>query len=359
MARTKRTGLPSLNRGPINQQLEVRPAEQSPDSKIPTVLRFPLVTVFSLGISLALRSISSPFSTGDLGNVTTQRDDWVEIAGFVGWRIADLALAWWSNYDGMSRERLVIDAWLTSSLAWDAGSLTFLAHLPYYYLLVLCYGIRPTTIMNSLGIDVAASAVPFYFFRQLSPANSSHAPKSAVANRPVVKDKGVQIFTALAAAGVYSLIIYGSFRSWLPVFLITHFEGLRDLEGIHEAVFGVIVLGCIFNGIAAMSFIFTPSMAAKPDTHDAKNAAFNPATASFGETVSYNIWGHSKRTRTLAKRTLAVIVASGGHTLLQTSLVLEGAEATGAAGWATMWASAAAVTGMLYWWIGNAEGVSN
>ncbi len=94
----------------MHQQLEARPSEQPPDSKIPTVLRFPLVTIFSLGISLALRSFSSPFSTGDLGNVTTQRDDWVEIAGFVGWRIADLALAWWSNYDGTSRGSLVADA---------------------------------------------------------------------------------------------------------------------------------------------------------------------------------------------------------------------------------------------------------
>lgn len=94
----------------MHQQLEFTPTEQPPDSKIPTVLRFPLVTVFSLGISLALRSVSSPFSTGDLGTVTTQRDDWTEIAGFVGWRVADLALAWWSNYDGMSRECLVADA---------------------------------------------------------------------------------------------------------------------------------------------------------------------------------------------------------------------------------------------------------
>ena len=94
----------------MNQQLEVRPTEQPSDSKIPTLLRFPLVTIFSLSISLALRSVSSPFSTGDLGNVTTQRDDWTEIAGFIGWRVADLALAWWSDYDGMSRKRLVADA---------------------------------------------------------------------------------------------------------------------------------------------------------------------------------------------------------------------------------------------------------
>ena len=70
------------------------------DSNSPTLFRFVLVTVLGLGTSFALRSISSPFSTGDLGGVTTQRDDWTEIAGFLGWRVAELATAWWSEYDG-------------------------------------------------------------------------------------------------------------------------------------------------------------------------------------------------------------------------------------------------------------------
>ena len=206
---------------------------------------------------------------------------------------------------------------------------------------------------------MVSSALPFYLLRQLSPPNSSHAPKTAVANRPVVKDWGVQNFTALAAAGVYGVVIYGSVRTWLPVFLVTHFEGLRDLGGVHDAIFGIIVVGCVFNGYAAMTFIFTPSMGATPDTRDARNAAFNPATATFGETVKYNIWGHSKRTRTLIKRTLAAIAASGGHTLLQMYLVVEGVEATGAAGWAAMWAVAHVLTGMVFWWIGDAKGISN
>ena len=237
--------------------------------------------------------------------------------------------------------------------------MTFLAHLPYYYLLVLCYNIRPTTVLNSVLIDVLAAALPFYLLRQLSAANNSQAPKSAVANQPVIKDRGVRFFTSLAAAGVYSVVLYGSVRTWLPVFLITHCEGLRDLEGIHNALFVTVIVGCVFNGLAAQIFIFTPSMGSKPDARDARNAAFDPVTATFGETVAWNLWGHSKRTRTLIKRTLAVITASFTHTVLQTWLVVEGAEVVGAAGWAAIWAVAAVLTGTLFWWVGDVEGISN
>ena len=223
---------------------------------------------------------------------------------------------------------------------------------------MLCYDIRRTTAFTSLTIDVASSALPFYLLRQLSPPNNSHAPRSAVANQPVVSDVGARWFTAFAAAGLYGVVVYGSVRTWLPIFLITHFDGLRSLERVHEAIFGVIAISCVFTGYSAMTFIFAPSLGARPNSRDARMAAFNPATASFGETVWYNIWGHSKRTRTLIKRTFAAILASSGYSLLQTSLVVEGVEVTGAAGWAALWAVAHFSTGILLWWIGDAKGIA-
>lgn len=341
MARTRQDNRRGPRQPLIHETTTPLP-EPSTASRVPSVLRFPLVAIISLATSLALRSVSSPFSEGDLSGVSTQRDDWIEIAGFLGWKILDLAVAWFSDYD-----------------AWDTGALTFLAHLPYYYLLTLCYNIRPTTVLNSIAIDVLAAALPFYLLRQMSAPNNSQAPKEAVANRPVIKDRSVRSSTSLAAAGVYSVVLYSSLKTWLPVFLITRFEGLRDLEGIHNAQFGTVIIGCIMNGIAAQIFIFTPSMGSKPDTRDARNAAFNPATATFGETVAWNLWGHSKRTRTLIKRTWAVILASFGHTVLQTWLVVEGAEVTGAAGWAAIWAVAAVLTGTVFWWVGDVEGITN
>lgn len=244
---------------------------------------------------------------------------------------------------------------LTVCLAWDTASLTFLDHLPYYYLLKLCYDVRPTTIANSIGIDVLSMMIPFYFLGQLSVPNNSEAPKSAVANRPVIKDGGVRLFTSLAAAGVYSLVIYVSLRTWLPLFMVTRFDGLRDLNEVHNADFAAIVLGCLFNGFAAKNFIFTPAMASKPDTQDARNAAFNPATATFGETLAWNLWGYSKRTRTLIQKTFAVAFATFCQSALRIWLVVEGAEASGAAGWAATWSLGAVMTGVLFYWIGDME----
>ena len=40
-------------------------------------------------------------------------------------------------------------------------------------------------------------------------------------------------------------------------------------------------------------------------------------------------------------------------------MTVEGTEAYGAAGWAGVWAAAAAATGGAYWWVANVEGVSN
>lgn len=119
MARTKqepRKGGKEMQRRPIDREEEL---ESVPVEKPPSILRFVLVTLLSLATSLALRFISSPFSRGDLAGVTTQRDDWPEIAGFIGWRVAELATAWWSNYDGEKR-RLSISP---QDLADDACSL--------------------------------------------------------------------------------------------------------------------------------------------------------------------------------------------------------------------------------------------
>ena len=104
-------------------------------------------------------------------------------------------------------------------------------------------------------------------------------------------------------------------------------------------------------------FLFTPATAAKADKHDKKTATFNPTTATLGETVVYNLWGYSHRTRTLIKRTATLVVVGGAHTVLQTYGSLEGAELLGAVGWSSVWGLAAALTGAAFVWVGDVEGV--
>lgn len=239
------------------------------------------------------------------------------------------------------------------------AALTLLSHMPYYHLLRIFYGVRPTTILNNLSIDMLSVYIPLYFLRQSSVTHDAKAPKSAVSNRSVINDLRVQCYTSILAAGIYGVVLYLSLASWLPLYLVTHFDGVRSLQGAHEAAYPFVVLGVIPLGFAAKAFIFTPAMGVKPDSHDAKNAAFNPQTATFWETVKYNVWGHSKRTRTLIQRTTTLIAFTGLYNWLQTYFVVEGAEFFGAAGWSGVWASAASLTGIVFWWVGDVEGVSN
>lgn len=242
---------------------------------------------------------------------------------------------------------------------WDLASLTMLSHMPYLYLLTTFYAVRPTTMWLGLFVDVASTYLPFSLLRDSSPVHRSEALKSEVANRSILNDLPIKLYTSFLAAAVYGIVIYGSFRSWLPGFLIVHFEGLRDLSGAYEAALPGVTIGFLISGYAAQSFLFMPALGAKPDVHDMQMEDFDPETATLGETVWYNVWGYSKRSRTLIKRTATLVLVSAMQTGLRTIITVEGVELVGAAGWAAMWATAAILVGCSFWWVGDVEGVSN
>lgn len=241
----------------------------------------------------------------------------------------------------------------------DLASLTVLSHAPHLYLLTTFYGIRPTTMISCLTIDALSAYIPFSLLRDVSVTHQTGAPKGAVSNRSVINDLSVRIYTSILAAGIYSLVIFSSFGSWLPVYLIIHFDGIRDISAAHSAALPFLIFSFFPLGVAAREFLFTPATGAKPDVHDRKVASFNPETATLWETIMYNVWGHSKRTRTLIQRTATLVSVTAFHTWLQTYVAIEGTESYGAAGWSGIWAVAATATGVAYWWVGDVEGVSN
>lgn len=241
----------------------------------------------------------------------------------------------------------------------DLASLTLLSHLPHLYLLTTFYGIRPTTMISCLTIDILTTYIPFKLLRDLSATHRAEAPKGSVSNRSVINDLSVRIYTTLLAAGIYGVVVFGSFGTWLPVYLVVHFDGLKDISAAHSAALPFLIISFLPIGYAAREFMFTPATGAKPDAHDRQMAAFNPVTATLGETVIYNVWGHSKRTRTLIQRTTILALITGLHTWLQTYVAIEGVEGYGAAGWSGVWALAAVVTGAAFWWVADVEGVSN
>ncbi|KAL8646891.1 MAG: hypothetical protein Q9226_006666 [Calogaya cf. arnoldii] len=322
------------------QAVPVTPLKQP--SKIPSLLRFPVLVITSMITSAAMYSLVSQLGTGDLAGVNKRRDEWWEIAAVLVWKVIELALGWWGEYDG-----------------WDLASLTMLSHMPYLYLLTTFYAVRPTTLWLGLLVDIISTYLPFSLLRDSSPIHRSEVSKSEVANRSILNDLNIKFYTSFLAAAVYGVVIYGSFRTWLPGFLIVHFEGLRDLSGAYEAALPGVTVGFLTSGYAAQNFLFRPALGAKPDAHDMQMAEFDAETATLGQTIWYNVWGYSKRSRTLIKRTAILVLASAMQTGLRTLVTIEGVEPIGAAGWAGMWATAATLVGAVFWWVGSVEGVSN
>ncbi|MCJ1284211.1 hypothetical protein MMC26_003542 [Xylographa opegraphella] len=311
-------------------------------SELSSHLRFPLVVVTNLILNAALLSFTSTYAAGDLSTVSRSINNWREVSATLLLKVLELYLGWWGNFDG-----------------YDIVSLTLLTHGPPLYLLTTFYGIRPTTLLTKLALDMAAIYIPFRLFRPLEATHIVDAPRGAVSNRSILNDWEVSVYNSLLAAAIYGLTVYSSFMTWLPVHMVIHFEGLRDISAAHEARLPFLIASFIPVGIAAKSFLFTPATGAKRDLEDIRRLAFNPETATLMETLQHNLWGYSKRTRVIIARTVALTALTYMNTWYQVALTVEGAESTGAAGWASVWATAAVLTGTAFWWVGHVDGVSN
>lgn len=230
-----------------------------------------------------------------------------------------------------------------------------LSHSPHLYLLGAFYNISPITIITCLAVDSITAYVPLSLLRNTLPTHRWKALRGTVADRVVINDVPARFLVSLLAAAIYGLAVLGSFASWLPVYLVIHFDGIRDISAAHNASLPLLISLFLPIGAAAGEFLFRASQGTKPDAHDVQIASFNPETASLSQTLAYNFWGYSARTRALIKRTVTVVVITGLHTWLQTYVAIEGVEAYGAAGWSAVWSLAAALTGLVFWWVGNVE----
>ncbi|KAI9795185.1 MAG: hypothetical protein M1816_000207 [Peltula sp. TS41687] len=306
-------------------------------SKIPGPLRFPTLVTLSLVLSSALYSIAARYLfIGDLGSVSRRLTEWWEVGGLVGWKAVELGIGWWSDYDGV-----------------DLASLTLLSHLPPLYLLHKFYDIHPTTVMISLAIDMITNYLPFRLLRPLLPAHEPTSHAVSVPNRRILTDLPVTILTSLLAAAIYGVVLYSSYASWLSVHLVSYFDGLKDISAAHSPAFPFLVLSLIPVGYAAREFLFTPFTGSTSDPRDALAPAFDPATATLGETLRYNLWGYSKRSKSIITRTVTLMLVTGLNTWLHTFVTIEGAENYGALGWSAIWVVSSAITGLAFWWVAD------
>ncbi|KAJ9637282.1 hypothetical protein H2199_007569 [Coniosporium tulheliwenetii] len=285
-----------------------------PASKLPAPLRFPLLVILSLSSSFFLYTFFSGFMGNELAGVSrTVNENW-QVASLLGWKILELGIGWYGNFDDL-----------------DVVALTILSHAPYVYLLSTFYEISPLTTLLTLGIDTAAIALPIRLLRPRSPPHNPAAPRAAVPNRFIIHDFSVRLLLMMLGTAVYASIMYAALCTNLTVWLATHFDG---------------------------EFLFTPAVGAQSSLKDITHEHFNPATASLAETLAWNFgFGahskHSKRARVLALRTAVLVGFVGLNTWVQTYGSLEGADAMGAAGYAALWAMAGLATGGVFGWVGD------
>lgn len=82
-------------------------------SSLPSLLRFPLVAILSFSISSLGYSFINEFTRGELATVMRTLDTTREVNIMTAWRLAELALGWFANFDSV-----------------DLAALNFLSHSP-------------------------------------------------------------------------------------------------------------------------------------------------------------------------------------------------------------------------------------
>ncbi|KAL2168179.1 hypothetical protein VTG60DRAFT_296 [Thermothelomyces hinnuleus] len=307
-------------------------------ARLPGPVRFALAVVLSFALSSLGRLFVDHCSNNEIGGIAREGISRKELSILAAWKLFGLALGWWYDYDGF-----------------DLAALALLSHGPVTFLISVFYGIRAITAGAYLAVDVVSAFVPFLLLRRLSGA---HAAAPGVPNRDIVADRGIQVLTSLHSALVYSVVLFLAGRFVLPNTLVLYFEGIPTIQPAADATllgFGsptTQLLSLLF-GLAARTFIFTPLVTTPTTAEDRKNAEFDPVSASLGQTVAWNLWGYTTRTKVSLIRTAVAMLFTAVGTYLDTVLVISGVEPYGAAVYASVWVIATLVTGLSLRYVGS------
>lgn len=234
------------------------------------------------------------------------------------------------------------------------ASLALQTRLPYYFLLTTFYSISLRTCGLAIFYEVVSAALPFTLLRNRIPAHSTKsAPRNSVANRSIIQDLTLNSLVIVFAATVYSVIMFISYNTWLLPYLITNFDGVRTFDVAHNSQLPFLALTFFPLGWTAKILLYAPATGAKPTLGDIKHEAFNPAVATFGDHLKFNMWGWSKGTKVVFLRTTVLAAGVLLATWIKTWKTLDGANAVGSAGWAGLWALAALINGAVLRWVGD------
>jgi hypothetical protein len=228
---------------------------------------------------------------------------------------------------------------------------------PHSLLLSLFYSIRPTTILFTITANIISVTAPFMLMRRVSPTHAPQsAPKGTLRNRSILTDPWTTVATSLLATAIFAVLLELSFATFLPVHLITHFTGVRDLRVTHLGAAGLpaLLVALVPAGYAAREFLFVSSTGAPPSPGE---YTFDAATSDLRQHVYHNAWGwYSSRQKELIKRTTLLAVMVVGETIIQTWGTVNGVEVWGATWYAAIWVMGVAVVGAVFDWVGGPSG---
>lgn len=208
-------------------------------------------------------------------------------------------------------------------------------------------------------IDIASLTLPFILLQSHVTSTDDDLLTQA-SSKAIAHDYSLLALVSTLSAIVFGGTLYLSFLTWLPTHMISHFNNLRSLDGVHNATIWTLAALFVPAGLSAMHFLFIPTVTASNALLTAldaitEDAPFDPETATLAQTIAYNLGiskeGLSPKTEVLIKRTAALALGSGINTFVRVFGTVEGAEVSGAIGWAGLWASAVTAVGFALHWV--------
>ncbi|EMD90221.1 hypothetical protein COCC4DRAFT_30261 [Bipolaris maydis ATCC 48331] len=307
-------------------------------SRLPTALRVPILISLNMGINALLWEFASNFLSPELGAISKvpQEDD---VTSFyspharVAMRWLTVCMTWYLSYD-----------------FYDVSALVVLTYAPYAYLITTFYNITPLTAATNICIEVISFALPTYLLRPRSLAHKANAP---LRNRFLLNSYQVQLSSFMLATGVYVVLLWGGLKTGvLNTFLVQYFD-IPTLEVAHIETPLSLVVKTFIAGFAAKAFLLNPSFAAQPlSENQTPGETFDPATATLSQTLEYNFYNFTQRTRTLIQQTL-ILNAFLFIGTVQRSMTIVGTDIIGAVGYAGMWVAANTLIALWFGWVGD------
>ena len=218
----------------------------------------------------------------------------------------------------------------------------------------LFYQITPSVLLVDLAAGLISAAVPFALLRSVAPAHhpSDKSTKYVVRNRPILTDPYTTAFTSILATTIFAVLLELCFETFLPTFLITHFEQIRTLEPAHRgsAQLPILLVSLLPAGLACRSFLFAPSTSAPAK----EITELDTVRGGLVEHVRWNLWGwYTSRQKELISRAALLATLMSAETLVQCTGALQGVELQGAAGYAAIWVFGVTVVSGVLDWVGK------